>query len=178
MTKEEVYSQVLAVLPLGHPLLTMQPTDVGDFCPQYASFDESQRRAFWASLLTAIAKSESRFDPLALLWEGPNDPEYSIGLLQISPSNKRAYQCDFEVEADLVDPKHNLSCGVAILTKLVQRSHVIGGANSSTGHSGAAKYWSTLRIVPEKPHAAGTQDTRAGIIAELSHSEPCGTGGR
>lgn len=178
MTKEEVYGQALEALPPGHPLLTMQPTDVGDFCPRYASLDESERRTFWAGLLTAIAQYESRFDPLAVLWEGPNDPEYSIGLLQISPSNKRAYQCDFQAEADLVDHKHNLSCGVAIITKSVQRSHVIGGANSTTGHSGAAKYWSTLRIVPEKPSAAGTEDTRAEIIAALSHSEPCGTNNR
>jgi hypothetical protein len=176
MTQGEVYQQALQAISLGHPLLTLRPTDAADFCPPYLTLNESKRRVFWANFLTAIAEHESYFDPMALLWEGAKDPEYSIGLLQISPSNKRPYNCDFQSESELTDPAHNLGCGVAILTKLVQQSNLIGGADARTGKSGAAKYWSTLRIVSEKPRTAAAADTRSRIVEYTSTSAPCAEG--
>jgi hypothetical protein len=173
LSREAVYQGALDAIPPGHPLLSFTPEDAAVFCLRYPSLNQPDRRVFWATLITAIAKQESHFDPMALLWEGPHDPEFSIGLLQISPSNKRAYQCDFASEDELTDPAHNLRCGGNILTKLVQRGHQIGGGDAKAGKSGAAKYWSTLRIVSEKPSAAGKDDTRSLIIADVQRTAAC-----
>jgi hypothetical protein len=46
MTKAEVYQQALKAIQLGHPLLTLRPTDAADFCLRYLTLNESERRVY------------------------------------------------------------------------------------------------------------------------------------
>jgi len=172
LTREAVVDLALGALLADDRLSQLVPTDISDFCPHYSQLDVASRQAFWAGLLASIAQSESDYNPMAAYWEGKRDPEYSIGLLQISPSNKAAYGCNFGSEAELTDPKSNLQCAVNIMGKLVGHAQMIGGGSAVNGRSGAAAYWSTLRAVAYKPPAAAgnlSSDTRAGILSSLSN---------
>ena len=114
------------------------------------------------------------------MWEQPIDRagspvdagEYSIGLLQLSISNRRPYQCYIPTEASLLDPTLNVQCGAKIISYLVTESARIGG-DEGNGRAGLASYWSTIRMVSQKPKRAGTRDTRGPIITMLRQLPQC-----
>jgi len=161
-------------------LSSLQPPDIATLCPKYLSANNEQRRNFWLEFLIDVIKPEAGTNAYSIMWEQPllknGDPdpergEYSIGLLQLSISNRSPYNCSIPTEASLLDQKVNLACGVKILTYLVSREGI--GGDSGHGRWGAARYWSTLRVISEKPKAAGGNETRKPIINTLRQLPQC-----
>lgn len=160
-------ASVLALLepaiPANSALTSLVPADIATFCPAYAQQDGQGRANFWRGLLLAMVGPESGFRTTASLWEEGDLQQFSIGLLQLSYTDRANYGCDFANEADIADPSRNLACGVRIMTKLVGKHSAIG-ARSGNQWLGGAGYWSVLRT---------TSDARAGIIRATSSLPVC-----
>jgi Transglycosylase SLT domain len=65
-------------------LASRVPADIQAWCPGYDKNEPKDRRAFWAGLLSAVAKYESTWNPAASGGGG----RY-IGLMQISPKTAK-----------------------------------------------------------------------------------------
>lgn len=173
-------SDLAAAITSADPLVAMTPADISLFCSGYARATPDQRRDFWRALAYAVIKPEAGTNAHAMMWEQPlnrlGEPidggEYSVGLLQLSISNRHPYGCDIPAEASLLDPTHNIQCGAKIISYLVTRNGRIGG-DADHGRTGLAQYWSTIRVVSAKPRRAGTRDTRTPIILEMRQADAC-----
>ncbi len=150
-------------IPASSPLTSVVPVDIATFCPDYVQQDAEGRASFWRALLLAMVGPESDFQTTTALWEGGELQQFSIGLLQLSYTDRRNYGCDFTNEADIADPARNLACGVRIMTRLVGQNSAIG-TRSEGRWLGGARYWSVLRT---------TSDARAGIVRSTSSLPMC-----
>ena len=63
----------------GVTMLSSVPHDIAEFCPNYRQLAPTGRKAFWAGLLSAVARHESTFNPQAAGGGGK-----WIGLMQIA----------------------------------------------------------------------------------------------
>lgn len=141
-------------------LLLPGSQDVEFFCPRYHTLSNEQRINFWGHLISAMAKFESGFNPLARFKESSMGtdpvtqmPVYSEGLLQLSYQDIRGYRfCEFDWEKDkklnptdprktILDPEKNLTCGIRILARQIQR---FGKIALKRGEG--SPYWSVLLI--------------------------------
>lgn len=160
-------ASVLALLepaiPASSALTSLVPADIAAFCPRYAQQDAQGRASFWRGLLLAMVGPESGFRTTTSLWEEGGLQQFSIGLLQLSYTDRANYGCDFTDEADIADPARNLACGVRIMTRLVSENGAIG-TRSGKRWLGGARYWSVLRT---------TSDARAGIVRATSNLPAC-----
>ena len=99
--------------------------DINDLCPGFFNADKHEKIAFWALFFASFARYESGFNPAKRFEEDSSlNYEYSEGLLQLSYSDANNYtQCKFKKSAgNILDPKMNLQCGVAILkTQIAKR---------------------------------------------------------
>lgn len=128
-------------------LLSTTPADYKEFCPEYPSMSQSERKNFWVYLLSSMAQFESNFNPSLSYKESFRDSQgnrvVSRGLLQISIESGNAYGCGFGSTRDLNDAYKNLECGLRILNRWVSSDKRIAG--QSRGWKGGARYWSVLR---------------------------------
>lgn len=131
-----------AVMAQGRPLLSTVPADIDTFCPGYADASEQDRAAFWAGLISALAKFESTWNETASGGGGR-----WIGLLQIDPRTARGYGCAADEAGELKDGEMNLACGVRIMASTVPRDNAI--AVRDTRWRGIAADWAPL----QKAHA-------------------------
>lgn len=133
---------------LGVSLLKSVPADVGTFCPNYKNLSDSNRKAFWTFLLSAMTRFESNFNPDSKYTESFKDSKgqrvVSRGLLQLSIESANAYGCGFKSANELHDPLRNLSCGLRILNRWMAADQRIAGKVNG-GWRGGARYWSVLR---------------------------------
>ncbi len=127
-----------AVRGQGAVLLASQPTDVAAWCPAYAKAGKEQRAAFWAGVISAIARHESRFDPMASGGGGR-----WIGLMQISPHTAQAFGCAATDAHDLENGPANLRCAVRIAAAQVNRDQAI--VSRAGAWRGLARDWAPLR---------------------------------
>lgn len=118
----------------GVTLLSTVPSDVLQFCPGYASQSRENRAAFWAGLLSSVARHESRHVETAKGGGG----RY-LGLMQISRPAASANGCG----GSLLDGSDNLRCAVRIMARHVVRDNAIAGGKS--GWRGVARDWMPLR---------------------------------
>ncbi|MGG7643958.1 transglycosylase SLT domain-containing protein [Rhodovulum sp. YNF3179] len=115
----------------GRALVALEPADVGDWCPAYPEADAETRKAFWAGLISTLAKHESTWNPGAAGGGGR-----WFGLVQIAPATARGYGCAAGDAAALKDGAKNLSCAVRIMAETVPRDGVI-----AAGGRGVAADW-------------------------------------
>lgn len=115
----------------GATLLSEVPNDIGEWCPHYVEADADERAAFWAGVLSTLAKHESTWNPAASGGGGQ-----WIGLVQIAPSTARAYGCEATTAAELKDGAANLACAVKIAAVTVPRDGYVG-----SGREGLAADW-------------------------------------
>ncbi|NCN27410.1 hypothetical protein GW915_07520 [bacterium] len=124
------------------------PGDVREFCPEFSSLSDLKVRKFYTYLISAMSELESGHNPNTSYRENFKDSRgrfvVSRGLLQISIESGNAYGCGFQSEQQLHDPFKNLSCGVRIVDRWVNRDGRIAGKVSGSWR-GAARYWSVLR---------------------------------
>lgn len=129
---EEWTEATLAALQAqGADLLRHVPGDISDWCPGYAEASQEERAAFWAGLLSALAKHESTWNPQAVGGGGK-----WFGLVQISPATARGYGCAAGSAEALKDGEANLSCAVRIAARTVMRDGVV-----AAGGGGLAADW-------------------------------------
>ncbi len=119
----------------GAALPALLPADIADWCPGgYAKQDAvGGRSAFWAGLISALAKHESTWNPRAVGGGGR-----WFGLVQIAPATARGYGCAARSGGDaLKNGPANLSCAVRIMAHTVPRD----GGVVSRGARGVAADW-------------------------------------
>ncbi len=104
----------------GADLPATVPADIETWCPDYAEATPAEREAFWAGLLSTLAKHESTWNPEAVGGGGR-----WFGLLQIAPATARGYGCAAETGSALKDGAANLSCAVRIMARTVRRDGVV-----------------------------------------------------
>ena len=104
----------------GAALPAIVPEDIEAYCPGYVDATVEQRRAFWAGLLSALAKHESTWRPDVAGGGGR-----WIGLLQIAPATARAYGCAADNAAELKNGPANLRCAIRIMSRTVPRDGVV-----------------------------------------------------
>jgi hypothetical protein len=132
----------------GAALAATVPSDVERFCPGYGSASDADRRAFWAGLLSALAKHESTWEPRAAGGGGR-----WLGLLQIAPATAQGYGCRADTRAELFDGAANLSCGVRIAAAQVGRdAEIVGGPGRWRG---MARDWAPFRNPDKVDDIAG-----------------------
>ena len=150
--KEWTTSTMAAVAEQDDLLAEQVPQDIAVFCPNYVKAALEDRRAFWAGLLSATAKHESTWNPLASGGGGR-----WIGVMQIAPGTARNYGCDATSTAELKDGAANLECAVGIMAVQVGRDDLVAGG----GNRGIGRDWAPFRSASKRADIAGwtrTQD--------------------
>ncbi|MCI2398611.1 transglycosylase SLT domain-containing protein [Aliiroseovarius subalbicans] len=115
----------------GAALPATMPADIDAWCPGYRTASLEGRQAFWAGLLSTLAKHESTWNPRAVGGGGK-----WFGLVQIAPATARGYGCAAGSGEALKSGPANLSCAVRILARTVPRDGVV-----SQGMRGVAADW-------------------------------------
>lgn len=135
-----------AVAAADDVLAARVPADITSFCPNYAGASLEDRRAFWAGVLSAIAKHESSWNPAASGGGG----KY-IGIMQISPRTAAQHGCEVTTSAGLKDGAANLECAVQIMATAVASDGVVAGM----GNRGVGRDWMPLRNGSKRAEIAG-----------------------
>jgi len=105
------------------------PADIATWCPGYEKASLDDRRAFWAGLMSAVARYESSWNPQAAGGGG----RY-IGVMQISPVSADYHQCEADTVSELKDGSENLECAAKMMAKAVAMDGlVVGGGNRGIG---------------------------------------------
>ena len=128
----------------GAVLLSEVPADIGTWCPHYVQAAPRERAAFWAGLLSALARFESTWNPQAVGGGGQ-----WFGLVQIAPATARGYGCDADSGAELTDGAANLECAVEIAASTVTRDGVI-----AAGGGGFAADWGPFASAEKRSEMA------------------------
>lgn len=112
------------------------PADIDLWCPGYETASLDERRAFWAGLMSAVARYESSWNPQAAGGGG----RY-IGVMQISPKTADYHQCEADTAAELKDGSENLECASRIMAKAVAMDGMVAGG----GNRGIGRDWMPFR---------------------------------
>jgi hypothetical protein len=148
------------------------PHDVRRFCPQFFTMSDTDKRVFWAYFFQALAGAEAGLNPTTRVRH--TEPEVakiddvtghsvrSEGLLQLTYTDEKRYNCDFDWAKDrtlksddpaktILQPKNNLECGIKILDNqiIAQRKGLVSRTS----------YWSTLQPGTVSYHAFAKEMT-------------------
>lgn len=134
--EEWTESTLIALSTKDQVLSERVPADIETWCPGYPEASVSERRAFWAGLLSAVAKYESTWNPKASGGGGR-----WIGLMQIDPRSARNYGCEATSVGALKDGEANLECAVEIMSTQVAKDGLVAGG----GNRGIGRDWAPLR---------------------------------
>lgn len=127
----------------GVTLLSTVPADVMQFCPGYAKQSRENRAAFWAGLISRVARHESSHNASAKGGGG----RY-LGLMQISRPTAKANGCG----GSLLKGEDNLRCAVRIVARQVAKDKAIVGGKG--GWRGVARDWMPLRNASKRADIA------------------------
>jgi hypothetical protein len=117
------------------------------FVGGYNGLSAGMKIKFWAELIVAMAKFESSWNPKCVFLEPPPLGVNSIGLLQLSRQDGNNYHLSppIQSENELKEPLLNLTWGVAILAKLLDKDKTVASGHNGATAKGGARYWSVLR---------------------------------
>jgi len=127
---------LVAISTKDQQLSEQVPADIDTWCPAYAEAPIEERRAFWAGLISTVAKYESTWNPAASGGGGR-----WIGLMQISPRSADWFGCEATSVGALKDGKANLACAVEIMSVQVAKDNLVAGE----GKHGVGRDWAPLR---------------------------------
>ncbi|ABN75810.1 lytic transglycosylase [Cereibacter sphaeroides] len=136
---------LLAVEQRDDFLTDTVPQDIATWCPGYPDATPEERRAFWTGILSALAKHESTWNPVASGGGGR-----WIGLTQIAPQTAQAYGCRAQSAGALKDGALNLSCAVRIAARQVERDGLVAG----NGTRGLGRDWAPFRSASKRAEMA------------------------
>jgi Transglycosylase SLT domain len=132
----------IVALSSKDPILSEQvPADIETWCPGYVEAPIEERRAFWAGLISSVAKYESTWNPKASGGGGR-----WIGLMQISPRSADYYGCEATSVTALKDGEQNLECAVEIMSTQVAKDGLVAGG----GNRGIGRDWAPLRSTEKR----------------------------
>jgi hypothetical protein len=97
--------------------------DIQSICPGYSGASRDEKSAFWALFFASFARYESGFDPNMRFKEDSSLKNvYSEGLLQLSYGDEKNHaNCPLsKSEGNILFPRENLRCGVAIMVNQVK----------------------------------------------------------
>lgn len=137
---------LVAVAEEDRQLADIVPADIDLWCPSYKTASIVERRAFWAGLLSALAKHESTWNPRASGGGGR-----WIGLTQIAPSTARQYGCEARNASALKDGAANLACAVEIMADNVAADGLVAGPR---GTHGLGRDWAPFRKASKRTEMA------------------------
>ena len=143
---------LVAVAARDDVLASKVPADIETWCPRYKSARLPDRRAFWAGLLSAVAKYESSWNPNAAGGGG----RY-VGIMQISPRSASNYGCAATSSKALKNGGANLECAVKMLAQQVGRDGVVAGK----GNRGIGRDWMPLRKSSQRTEMAAWTSKQA-----------------
>ncbi len=129
-------STLVALSTKDQELSERIPADIETWCPGYVEATVDERRAFWAGLLSAVARYESSWNESAAGGGGR-----WIGLMQISPRSAQNYGCEATSAMALKDGESNLECAVQLMSTQVAKDGMVAGA----GDRGIGRDWAPLR---------------------------------
>jgi Transglycosylase SLT domain len=129
-------STLVALSAKDQVLSDRVPADIETWCPGYTDASVEERRAFWAGLLSAVAKYESTWNENASGGGGR-----WIGLMQIDPRSASNYGCKATSVGALKDGEANLECAVEIMSTQVAKDGLVSGG----GNRGIGRDWAPLR---------------------------------
>lgn len=124
----------------GARLVETVPADIDVYCPAYRDAGPEERKTFWVTFLSALAKHESTWRPDV---SGGGGAWH--GLLQISPQTAQGYGCQARSAQALKDGGANLSCAIRIMSVTVPRDGVI-----SQGMGGVAADWGPFHTASKR----------------------------
>ena len=127
----------------GVTMVSRVPADIAEFCPNYRALAASERKAFWAGLVSAVAKHESTYNPQAAGGGGR-----WLGLMQIAPATWRHYGCS----GDIKNGADNAACAVRIMSRQVGRDNAV--ARDGSGWRGVARDWAPMRNAAKRADIA------------------------
>lgn len=122
----------------GAPLLDVVPKDIQEWCPAYPKHGPEERAAFWAALLSTLARYESTWNPAAVGGGGR-----WFGLLQIYPQTAEFRRCRTQTGEGLKGAAANLNCAIRIMSITVPRDRAI--AVKENRWKGVAADWGPIR---------------------------------
>ena len=99
----------------GAVLPASSPEGIEAWCPAYVEASLEDREAFWAGLISTLAKHESTWRPEAVGGGGR-----WFGLVQIAPATADGHGCRAQSGSALKDGAANLSCAVRIMATKVR----------------------------------------------------------
>lgn len=132
---------LMAVALRDNHLTDIVPEDIETWCPGYAEASDSDRRAFWAGLMSAVARYESSWNPQAAGGGG----RY-IGVMQISPRSASHHGCTADTASELKDGAANLECAADIIATSVAADRMVAG----NGREGAGRDWMPFRSAEKR----------------------------
>ncbi|SLN27590.1 Transglycosylase SLT domain protein [Pseudoruegeria aquimaris] len=146
--ESEAWTQaaIAALLEDAPTLLAMVPADTDTWCPAYPENGPEERAAFWAGVLSALAKHESTWNPKAAGGGGR-----WLGLVQIAPKSANYYGCGLNRSELFVGTK-NLECAVKIMERQVPKGGVVSGTKSPW--PGMARDWAPFRSASKRADMA------------------------
>ncbi len=150
-------STLVALSTKDQELSERVPADIETWCPGYTEAPVEERRAFWAGLLSAVARYESTWNERALGGGGR-----WIGLMQIDPRSAANYGCEATSVNALKDGEQNLECAVEIMSTQVAKDGLVAGG----GDRGIGRDWMPLR----------SSEKRSAIAAWTSQQPYCQAG--
>ncbi|CAM3083150.1 lytic transglycosylase domain-containing protein [Paracoccus nototheniae] len=127
----------------GVTIMSRVPHDINEYCPNYRALTQTGRKAFWAGLLSSVARHESTFNPQAAGGGGR-----WIGLMQIAPATWRHYGCTGNIR----DGADNMACSVKIMSHQVGRDNAV--ARAEGGWRGVARDWAPMRSAKKRADIA------------------------
>ena len=119
----------------GVAMMSRVPHDIEAYCPNYAELGHTERKAFWAGLMSALAKHESTYNPRASGGGGR-----WLGLMQIAPATWRGYGCS----GNMTNGSDNMACAIRIMSKQVRRDNAVA-SDGSGGWRGVARDWAPMQ---------------------------------
>ncbi|WP_166461807.1 transglycosylase SLT domain-containing protein [Paracoccus alkanivorans] len=140
----------------GVTMLSNVPHDIGTYCPNYAELTKVERKAFWAGFMSALAKHESTYNPMAAGGGGR-----WLGLMQIAPGTWRSYGCS----GHITDGADNMACAVRIMSKQVGRDNAVA-RDGSGGWRGVARDWGPMRSAAKRADIAAWTSSQSYCTAK------------
>lgn len=129
----------------GKSLIDANPKDATAWCKNFGTVDKAE---VYAHLFAALAKFESGWKDSVTYTENFKDAKgklvISRGQLQISQESANSYGCNIADAKQLHDAENNISCGIKIAARWVNRDGVIQGGGTGAWKS-FSRYWSPFR---------------------------------
>lgn len=142
----------------GVTILSNVPHDIQTYCPNYAELGHTGRKAFWAGLLSALAKHESTYNPQASGGGGR-----WLGLMQIAPATWRHYGCS----GNITNGADNMDCAVRIMSRQVGRDNAVV-RDGSGGWRGVARDWAPMRSASKRADIAAWTSSQSYCTADTA----------